>query len=66
MVVEDGRAAAPSRRVPQSLQKRAPGTFVAPHVGQPLAIRAPHSLQNFAPATFSAAQLGQITPPGTS
>jgi hypothetical protein len=53
---------APSRRVPHELQKREPGGFVVPHVGQGLASRVPHALQKRAPSTFSVAQLGQITP----
>ncbi|HUR16816.1 MAG TPA: hypothetical protein VMZ33_06000 [Candidatus Limnocylindrales bacterium] len=47
--------------VPQSLQNFAPGLFVAPQFGHPVANGVPHSLQNFAPSSFGDAQFGQIT-----
>jgi hypothetical protein len=52
---------APPRGVPHSLQNLAPGLFVAPQFGQPLASGEPHSLQNFEPASFWDEQTGQIT-----
>src|SRR5215213_9330037 len=54
-----GAASSATRRVPQVLQKIAPGTMGDPHVGQP--IRFPQRRQNFASGRFSVAQLAQIT-----
>src|SRR6185436_5240779 len=57
-----GSAGAPSGAaslVPQFAQKVAPGTIVAPQLGQPM--RLPQRTQNFASAGFSAEQFEQIT-----
>ena len=59
------RQVVPPRRLsvaPHSPQNFSPGSFAAPHDGQPLASAVPHSEQNFRPSRFSVPQLGQVTP----
>src|SRR5215469_5465497 len=53
------RAAGASNAVPHSPQKRSPGWFVAPHLGQPMTSGAPQAAQNLRPSRLSLPHLEQ-------